>query len=241
MKSGIFSLIVFLFMCRVSFGQVHQSAVLPPLVNVSGYGEVKVQPDEINLQVAVETRDQSLDNAKNQNDKNVASILAYLKKSGVDAKYVQTTYMNVQPIYSGEFGQATPNVYVASKTINVLIKNVSRFDELLSGIYKAGANRVDGIDFKTSDLQKHREQARKLAIQAARQKAVALTGELGAKVGRVYAINEGGSNYPGPIAYGRAANKMMESAAFDAGSNGPTISLGQIVVSANVDVSFLIE
>lgn len=240
MKPGIISLILFFFMYQVSCGQVSQPAVLPPLVNVSGYGEVKVQPDEINVQVAVETRDKSLDNAKKQNDKNVADILAYLKKSGVDAKNVQTTYMNVQPIYSGEFGQATPNVYMASKTINVLIKNVSKFDELLSGIYKAGANRVDGIEFRTSALQKHREQARKLAVQAARQKAVALTAELGAKAGRVYAINEGGTNYPGPIAYGRAANKMMESAAFD-GGGGPTISVGQIVVSATVDVSFLIE
>ncbi|QNF33046.1 SIMPL domain-containing protein [Adhaeribacter swui] len=239
MKRTIFSLLILLFMQQFTFAQVQPTTVLPPLVNVSGYGEVKVQPDEISLQVAVETRDKSLDEAKKQNDKNVAAILAYLKKSGVDAKNVQTTYMSVQPIYSGNFGQATPDVYTATKTINVLVKKISSFDELMAGIYKAGANRVDGIDFRTSDLQKHREQARKLAVQAARQKATALTSELGAKVGRVYSINESGNNYPGPIAYGRA-NKMMESAAFD-GAGGSTIAAGEIIVSASVDVSFLIE
>ena len=239
MKNLIFSLFILLVMQQSSFGQAQPAAVLPPLVNVSGYAEVKVQPDEISLQVAVETRDKSLDEAKRQNDKNVAAILAYLKKSGVDAKNVQTTYMSVQPIYSGNFGQATPDVYTATKTINVLVKKIDTFDELMTGIYKAGANRVDGIDFRASDLQKHREQARKLAVQAARQKATALTAELGAKVGRVYAINEAGNNYPSPIAYGRA-NKMMESAAFDA-AGGPTIAAGQIIVSATVDVSFLIE
>lgn len=239
MKKTVFSLFILFFMHQFSFGQVQPATVLPPLVNVSGYGEVKVQPDEISLQVAVETRDKSLDEAKKQNDKNVADILAYLKKSGVDAKNVQTTYMSVQPIYSGNFGQATPDVYTATKTINVLVKKINSFDELMAGIYKAGANRVDGIDFRTSDLQKYREQARKLAVQAARQKANALTSELGAKVGRVYSINEAGNNYPGPIAYGRA-NKMMESAAFD-GAGGPTIAAGQIIVSATVDVSFLIE
>ncbi|MDQ3290019.1 MAG: SIMPL domain-containing protein [Bacteroidota bacterium] len=239
MKPSLFSVLILLFMCQASFGQaLPTTPALPPLVNVSGYAEVKVQPDEIYLQVAVETRDKSLDEAKKQNDKNVAAILAYLKKSGVDSKNVQTTYMSVQPIYSGNFGQATPDVYTANKTINVLVKKIDSFDELLSGIYKAGANRVDGIDFRTSELQKYREQARKLAVQAARQKANALTAELGAKVGRVYAINEAGNNYPGPIAYGRA-NKMMESAAYDAG--GPTISVGQILVTATVDVSFLIE
>lgn len=239
MKNTILSLFILFFMHQFSFGQAQPAAVLPPLVNVSGYAEVKVQPDEISLQVAVETRDKSLDEAKRQNDKNVAAILAYLKKSGVDSKNVQTTYMSVQPIYSGNFGQATPDVYTATKTINVLVKKIDTFDELMAGIYKAGANRVDGIDFRTSDLQKHREQARKLAMQAARQKATALTGELGAKVGRVYSISEAGGNYPSPIAYGRA-NKMMESAAFDA-AGGPTISVGQIIVSATIDVSFLIE
>lgn len=221
-----------------AFGQTTPTP-LPPLVNVSGYGEVKVQPDQINLQVAVETRAKQLDEARNQNNTNAAAILAYLKKNGIDAKNVQTTYLSVQPIYSGNFGQATPDVYVANKTINVLVKNVAQFDELLAGLYKAGANRVDGIEFRTSDLTKHREQARKLAVQAAKQKAIALTGELGAKVGRVYAINEGGSNYPGPV-YGRA-NKMMESAAYDAAAGGPTIAVGEIIVSANVEVSFLIE
>ncbi len=238
MKSILLSLLFILLMDASSFGQLPQATPLPPLVSVSGYGEVKVQPDEINVQVAVETRDKSLDEAKKQNDTNVAAILAYLKKAGVDAKNVQTTYMSVQPIYSGNFGQATPDVYTATKTINVLIKKVDKFDELLAGIYKAGANRVDGIEFRSSEVQKYREQARKLAMQAAKQKATALTAELGAKVGRVYAINEGGSAYPGPV-YGRAANKMMESAAYDAG--GPTLSVGQIVVSANVEVSFLIE
>jgi uncharacterized protein YggE len=228
------------FLALTSFSTFAQqpNPQLPPLVTVSGTGEIKVQPDEIMLNLAVETRTKTLEDARKQNDDKAASILAYLKKYGVDSKHVQTAFMNVQPDYRNEYGTTTPEFYMATKTIAVLVKKVDKFDELLSGIYKAGANRVDGIELRTSELKKYRDQARKLAVQAAKEKAILLTSELGSKVGRVYNITENsGGAYPVP--YRAMANKMSESMMADAG--GPTISVGQITVSATVDASFVIE
>lgn len=220
--------------------RAQQQAILPPLVNVSGLGEVKVQPDEIILNLGVEVRDRNLEEARKQNDRKVAAILNYLRKNGVDPKHVQTTYMSVQPIYTGDqYGQSTPEFYLAQKTMTVTIKNIGKFDELLAGVYKAGANRVDGIHYRSTDLEKHREQARKLAVNAAKAKAVTLSSELGARIGRVYAITESSSEgHPRPM-YG-AYNKMMEMAQ-DVSAAGPTISLGQIIITANVQVSFTLE
>ena len=219
---------------------MQNAAPLPPLVSVSGTGEVKVQPDEIMLNLAVDVRGKTLDEARKTNDEKVASILNYLKKYGVEPKHVQTAFMNVHPVYNrGEYGMTDPDYYSAQKTVSVLVKKVEKFDELLSGIYKAGANRVDGIEFRTSQLQKHRDEARKLAVQAAKEKATLLTSQLGAKVGRVYAISENtGGNYPVPYR-GVMMNKMSEAASMDAG--GPTIAGGQITVSATVEASFVIE
>lgn len=223
-----------------TFAQVQQTTILPPLVTVSGTGEVKVQPDEVMLNLAVDVRDKSLEQARKQNDDKVAAILSYLKKYGVEPKHVQTTHMTVQPIYNqSEYSQAAPDFYTAQKTITVLVKKVDKFDELLSGIYKAGANRVDGIEFRTSQLQKYRDDARKLAVQAAKEKAVLLTSQLGSKVGRVYSLSESsGGGYPVPYR-GVMMNKMSEASSMDAG--GPTIAGGQITVSATVDASFIIE
>jgi uncharacterized protein len=217
-----------------------QQPVLPPLVTVTGTGEVKVQPDEIVLNIGIDVRDKNLDAARKQNDERVVALLNFLKKSGIDAKNIQTTNLNVYPNYVGEYGQTTPEFYMTQKSVSIIIKEVKRFDEILTGIYKTGTNRVEGIEYRSSDIQKYREQARKLAIQAAKQKATALSSELGSKVGRVYNITENtGPSYPGPQFRGQMANKMMESPAADAG--GPTISLGQLVVTASVEVSFILE
>ena len=43
-------------------------AFAEPQINVSGSAEVKVAPDEIRLSVGVETRDETLDAARQQND-----------------------------------------------------------------------------------------------------------------------------------------------------------------------------
>jgi uncharacterized protein len=218
--------------------RAQQQVILPPLVNVSGQGEVKVEPDEIILNLGVEVRDRNLEEARKQNDKKVAAILNYLRKNGVDPKHVQTTYMSVQPIYTGDqYGQSTPEFYLAQKTMTVTVRNIGKFDELLAGVYKAGANRVDGIHYRSTELEKHREQARKLAVKAAKAKAEALTSELGTRIGRVYAITESSSEgHPRPM-----YNRQMMEMAQDFSADGPTISPGQITITANVLVSFTLE
>lgn len=238
-RSSPLFLFSFLFFWA-TFASAQQQAVLPPLVTVTGIGEVKVPPDEIVLNIGIDVRDKNLDAARKQNDERVKALLTYLKKSGIDPKDIQTTNLSVYPNYVGEYGQTTPEFYMTQKSVTILLKEVKRFDELLTGIYKTGANRVEGIEYRSSDLQQHREQARKLAIQAAKQKATALTSELGSKIGRVYRIEEiTGPHSPMPLYRAQMANKMMESAAADA--SGPTISVGQLVVSASVEVSFVIE
>ncbi|MBD1397674.1 SIMPL domain-containing protein [Pontibacter sp. JH31] len=216
-----------------------QQQVLPPLISVNGVGEVKLQPDEVVINLGVEMREKTLDQARKQADNKAAAIIAYLRKQGVDARDIQTSYMNLQPIYmSGEFGKASPDFYMAQKNMVIVIKKLNKFDELLSGLYDNGVNRIDGIHFRVSDLEKHKVEARKRAVADAKQKANALTSELGAKVGKVYSIHESTmGNGPRPV-YAKSA-MMMEADMAQGG--GPSIAGGEVVVTSNVSVSFVIE
>ena len=49
--------------------------------------------------------------------------------------------------------------------------HVDQFEELLSRVLLAGANHIYDIDFSTSELRKHRDAARALAMKAAQEKA----------------------------------------------------------------------
>lgn len=234
-KTKLIGLLVLIF--AVLQAQAQQ-ANLPPLVSVTGVGEVRVQPTEVFVSLGVETREKTLDAARRETDKKAAAIINYLKKKGVDDKDIQTSYVTVQPIYSrGEYGVTTPDMYMAIKTMTIKIKKLDKYDEILSGLYGVGANRVDGIRFNAADVEKYKAEARKKAVADAKQKAITLTSELGAKLGRVYSIDESTSG-SGPRPMHKAA--MMEMAVSDM-DGGPSISGGELVITTHVNVSFIIE
>lgn len=236
MKKNRFIAVVISLM---AFVQAHaQQTPTIPLVHVNGVGEVRVQPDEVVLNFGVETRHAKLEEARSQTDAQTAAILKYLKKQGVDSKDVQTSYVNVQPIYGGgEYERTTPQSYVAHKSMVVVVKQLNNFEKIMSGLYDAGVNHVNGVNFRISDVEKYKAEARKRAIADAKLKATVLTSELDAKLGRVYTISENSyDNGPRPM-YAEAA--MMKSAVSDGGD--PTIAGGEVVVTSNVDVSFVIE
>ena len=230
-----------------------------PLINVSGSAEIKVAPDEVDLSVSVETRDASLDIAKRQNDESVAKALDFLKHHGVKEKDIQTDYISVEPEYDGNDrsyqAQIKPLYYQVSKGIGIKLTDVSSFDSVLTGLIANGVNNVQGVDFRTTDLRKYKDQARASAIRAAREKADAMAAEMGVKVGKPISINVqdtgGWTSWPGNNwGYGRRAQggfgggftqNSTQNAGGGSGENGPTFAVGQISVSATVSVTFLIQ
>ncbi|MCJ8164998.1 SIMPL domain-containing protein [Pontibacter sp. E15-1] len=231
-------LLTVLFLMFLAVQAQAQQLPLPPLVSVTGTGEVRVPPTEVIVNLGVETREPTLEAARTQTDKKAAAIIRYLKKQGLEDRDIQTSYVTLQPIYSGpEYGRINPSAYLAQKTMTIKIRKLNKFDEVLAGIYEVGVNQINGINFQVADVEKFKAEARKRAVADAKQKAVALTSELGSKLGRVYSIQESdGGGGPRPM-YKMA---MMESAAYDA-SGGPTIAAGEVVVTTNVSVSFIIE
>jgi uncharacterized protein YggE len=127
--------------------------------------------------------------------------------------------------------------YQVSKTVAVILKDISRFDALLSDVLKAGVTRLSNVEFRDSQVRRHRDQARAMAIKAAQEKAKLLAGEIGQSIGPAYSIREG-------TATPYSTNNLSQNAAgvsgggfSDGGSEG-AIAPGQISITAQVTVSF---
>ena len=229
-----------------------QYAQPPPQISVTGSAEVKVAPDEIRISVGVETRDADLNVAKSQHDELMTSALKFLKTSGVPDKDVQTDFISVSPEYGNDISRTKPVVYIVRKSIEIKLTTVTNLESVLTGLLNNGVNHVHGVDFRTTQLRKYRDQARAMAIRAAKEKAEALCKELGVKCGKPCAIsaNEwgGGWNSSGNYWGGRGggygyngSQNAVQNAGASSDSAGDTLSVGQISVSASVNVSFLIQ
>jgi len=221
----------------------------PPLISISGSAEVKVVPDEVYLRVGVESRHKNLEDAKQQNDERVTRAIGFLKASQIESKNIQTDYISIEPTYDREVSETNPVAFVVRKSIEVKLTKVDSFESVLSGLLKNGVTTVHGIEFRTSELRKHRDTARAMAIRAAKEKADALAAELGVKRGRVHSVNanEWGGWFSSSGGYwGRQyGGAMFQNAVQEAGPSVETdesgLSVGQISVSATVNVSFVIE
>jgi uncharacterized protein YggE len=219
----------------------------PPLITVTGEAEVLVVPDEIIISLGVETSQKELGAAKSENDERVKRVLALAREFSIDPKHLQTDYITVEPWYRRGADVPQSLEYRVRKSIVVTLKDTAKFESFLSRALEVGATHVQGVQFRTTELRKYRDQARAMAIKAAREKAAALAGELGQKIGRAYKIYESGGGWYSPYGsgwfnnYGRG---MMQNATQEAGGGSSadgTIALGQIRVTASVSVGFLLE
>ena len=211
-------------------------------ISTSGESIVYVVPDEVIVNFGVQTFDRDLDKATNTNDAQSAKLLKAIKALGVEDKHIQTDALNVEIRY--ENNPRGVEGYGARRFYAVSLKDTKLLEKVIDIGLKNGANLIRGVEYKTSELRKYRDQARKMAINAAKEKAVALAGELEMKVGKPRTINEGSMGYFGGYWGGNSFSNSSQNAVQAApagGEGGETMPLGQIAVRASVSVTFDLE
>ena len=227
-------LIVAIVCVASSLSQSQQLITAPKLVKTTGTAEIKVTPDKAIIQVGVERQSGTAKSAKAAVDNTSRKILTALKAAGVEDKDIQTAYLELQPTSYYE-KHVRINNFTATQSLSVTIRDLAHLDSVMDTVMSAGANRIDGIEYQSTELRKYRDQARDEAAKAAREKATALAAALGNQLGKTYSIEEV-QQWNGAYGYGGQARNVMFEA--DDRSRAPTTAPGQLTVTASVEVSF---
>jgi uncharacterized protein YggE len=225
------------------------AALDDPTIAVSGRAEISVRPDLVELSASVESRHRELSIATENNAKKIAGVIEFLAASQIDAKDIRTDFIEIDPIspreakgYSNPFGgkqqQAadplTPAGYIVRRGFKIRIRDIKAFEQVYTGLIDRGLNRVGGINFQTSELEKLRISARKAAVKAAKDKAEVLAGELGATLAGVQSIQD---TSPGQrFAGNKTAMDRMDP--FGQAAGTPPLAVGEIQITASVQVVF---
>lgn len=175
-----------------------QNAIEPPLITVTGQAEVRVPPDQVVFTLGVESVDKDILAAEKKTDDAVRDVLAIARRNNINADDVQTSHISVQPKYNTDDldYEARRNVkrefvgYQVSKTVVIILRDIPRFDSLLSDVLKAGVTRLSNVEFRDSQIRKHKDQARAMAMKAAQEKANLLARAIGQSIGPAYSITE---------------------------------------------------
>ncbi len=217
-----------------------------PSIQVSGTAVVKVKPDRVVIRFGIETIDRNIGVAKKENRAVYDRAMAAIKACGLKQEAVQTDHLSIEPRYTGGYGQAKRELigYATRVAFAVTLDDPAKIEDLTTKVLEAGVNRLHGVTFETRDYKKHREEARRMALLAAREKAEKMAATLGLEIGPATRIVEGGGGInPYPTwGWGRSGgmSQNVVSSVPAAPDNGP-LALGKLSIRATVNVTFLLK
>ena len=224
------ALLVFVFVSSLANAQIVQQQ---PQINVSGEGKVMVMPDQAVVTIGVVNTGADAAEVKKKNDETTAAVVKYLKSIKLPESDYQTQRVNLHRNYDYTKKKYS---YVASQTMSITLKDISKYDSMMMGLMDAGINDIQGVEFKTSKLSQYESEARVKAVENARQKANDYAGALGVKVGAPLLVTDNSQPfYPVPMRTMMYKDAMAESAAPE-----QTLAIGEITITANVNVSYYI-
>jgi uncharacterized protein YggE len=228
------SVIILILLFSVMTQAQDQKFAPIPQISVTGEGKIKVTPDIGVISLGVENTGKDATEVKKLNDNIIDKVLKLIKKSGIPTSDFQTTNVSLDKSYDYE---KKKNNYMASQTITVTLKDLKMYNEFMMNITETGITNIHGVEFKSSKMEQYETEPSMKAMTNAKNKALDYVSVLNQKVGKAILISDNSSVY-----YPQPMYKGMEMAmASDAGMPKETLAIGEIEITANVTVSFVLE
>jgi uncharacterized protein YggE len=201
-------------------------------VTVSGSGQVSVAPDVADVVLGVSITKPTVAEAQSAAATSMASIIAAVKKDGVDSVDIVTVNLSLSPVYAynndGSVSRLVGQQFTNS--VRVTVRDLGRVAAVVDDSVAAGATTIQDISFRLNDPKPVQAQARELAMKDARTKADALTSSAGVSIKGVASISE--TSTTPLVTYGAAIDVKAQAST--------PIQTGTTDVVITVSVSYLV-
>ncbi|QQS43529.1 SIMPL domain-containing protein [Candidatus Roizmanbacteria bacterium] len=212
--------------------QVTQNMTTTEL-SVTGEGKVDIVPNTATVDVGVRVnRAATVDAAQSQINETNNAIIAAMQKLGIEKQNIKTSNYSVYPSYDYSSGRDVLTGYDGNVTLSIKTKNVDQISQVISAATEAGANEIQNTRFEVEDPAAYRAEARKKAIDNAKEEAKKLADELGIKLGKVVNVVEHTSSGTDVYPY------MAERAVGLGGGGGASFEPGSQAITSVVTLYF---
>lgn len=220
-------------------------------ITLTGHGEVTAVPDIANIYFTIHKEAKTVKEAQETVANIEKKVLESLKSNGIAEKDIKASNASFYPKYEykyektavvcNQYGCPPQNGsnqivgYESSESITVKVRNTDSVGKIMQDLGTLGVSELNGPNFAIDDEDGLKAEARKLAIDEAREKAKILAKDLGIRLGKVSSFNENG-NYPMPMMY--AKDSMASGVAESAPASLPK---GENIISSDVTITYEIR
>lgn len=216
----------------------------PSVVVATGEHRIKVAPDQAWATVSLETRDSRGAEARRLGAAAMTTVMATLRKAGLDGDAVQTIGVSLHPEYEYTNGRQRTKGMIMSNQVQVRIDDISKVADVLDAVGgltlpASSTLTVGGLRFDLKNRAGVQRDALRLAVEDAVARAKAMAAGAGMSVGRTLRIEEAGA--AGQMKFPQEQFMMAESRV---GADAPMptpISPSDIEIRAQVTLTVEIK
>lgn len=202
-------------------------------IRVSGDARISARPDRVQIDLGVQTVAPQSQAAASGNAKTLDAVLAAVRTAAGPTGQLRTVSYSLSPNYQYHPGGGEPTItgYTAVNVLEVTLDDLARMGDVIDAATRAGANRVQGIQFTLRDQEAVRAEALRQAAQRAHAEAEVLASALNLRILRVLTVEE---SSPGIVPL-RTHVAVARAMAGGAVAEAPTpVESGTLDVSAQV-------
>ena len=211
-----------------------QIAAAGPVVELSVYETVDIEPDIATISAGVTTDAQTAVAAMRDNSAQMRKVVDRIKALGIAERDIQTSGINLSARY--DFDRTSQNQvfrgYQASNRVTVKLRDIERTGAVLDALVAAGANDLGGPNFMRDDDTDAKAQARSRAMDRAREQALEYARMSGYSGLKLLQVSEAMANR-GPM-----PQAAMRAVAMDAVAESAPVQPGMISTGVNVTVTY---
>lgn len=211
--------------------QTPETAIAGTRLDISATGESTRVPDLVVINAGVVTEAPTAQAALSQNAQQMRTVMAALRRQGIEARDIQTASINLNPRYDYE-DRSEPRLigYTATNQLTVRFRDIERAGPVIDVLVSEGVNQINGPSLQIENPDEALDEARRDALTRARARAELYASALGMSVIRIVAVSEAGAAQP-PMPYAAQARAVSAE-------DSTQIAPGEQTVTANVSVTF---
>lgn len=202
-----------------------------PVIDLTVSETVETKPDIATFSTGVQTVAPTASEAVRQNNVQMASVVARLKKLGIADKDIQTTQISLNQQFDYTNGQQIFKGYQASNMVNAKLRDLRKLSAFLDALAVDGATNFNGPTFGIDDDSRFKEAARDKVWATAMVRARSMARKAGYSDVRVLRVEEADmqrGGYPVP----------MTVRAMDVSEKSTPVSPGELSIGTTLSFTF---
>ena len=159
-----------------------------PHIVVTGECEIRAVPDIVTLSLSIAETGFEVAKARDSIETRSKKLITSIEALGITKEDISSAQLQITPHYNWNNSAQIYAGTEVSRTIEITLRELSRYDELIRAIIDARVAQIHATRLSSSKEKTFREDAMRGAIQDGLAKAQIMVAHLPEKIGPIYSI-----------------------------------------------------